>query len=68
MLCLGIMEDMGVISCLDILIILGDYESAPPPKRRQHSTSLTIYQLFNKLGGPILIQFDLEGLTFYVIG
>ena len=49
-------------------IVPGDCESAPPPKRRQHSKSLIVYQLFNKLGGPIPIQFDLEGLTFYVVG
>ena len=48
--------------------VLGDYESAPPPKRRQHSKSLTVYQLFNKLGGPIPIHFDLEGDIFYVVG
>ena len=49
-------------------IVPGDCESAPPPKRRQPSKSLTVYQFFNKLGNPILIQFDLEGLTFYVVG
>ena len=32
-----------------------DCESVPSPKRRQHSKSLTIYQLFNKLGDPIPI-------------
>ena len=48
--------------------VLGDCESTPPPKRRQHSKSLTIYQLVNKLGTCIPIQFDLEGDTFYVVG
>ena len=43
-------------------------ESTPPPKRRQHSKSLTIYQLVNKLGSYIPIQFDLEGNTFYAVG
>ena len=33
----------------------GDCESASPPKRRQHSKSLIVYQLFNKLGGLIPI-------------
>ena len=33
----------------------GNCEFAPPPKRRQHSKSLTVYQLFNKLGGFIPI-------------
>ena len=46
----------------------GDCESSLPFKRRQHSKSLTAYQLFNKLGGPIPIQFDMEVLTFYVVG
>ena len=32
-------------------IIPSDCESASPLKMRQHSKSLTIYQLFNKLGG-----------------
>ena len=41
--------------------IPADCESAPPPKRRQHSKSLIVFQLYNKLGGPIPIQFDLEG-------
>ena len=49
------------------LTIQGDCESAPPPKRRQHSKSLTAFQLFNKLGDCIPIQFDLEGLIFYVV-
>ena len=35
-------------------------EFAPPPKRRQHLKSLMVFQLYNKLGGPIPIQFDLE--------
>ena len=48
--------------------ILGDCESAPPPKRRQRTKSLTFFRLYNKLGGPIPIQFDLEGETFYVVG
>ena len=48
-------------------IVPSDYESAPSHKRRQHSKSLTIYQLFNKLGCPIPIQFDLEGEIFYVV-
>ena len=46
----------------------GDCESAPPPKRSQYSKSLIVYQLANKLGGYIPIQFDLEGNTFYVVG
>ena len=49
------------------LTIPDDYESASPPKRRQHYKSLTIYELFNKLGAPIPIQFDLEGLTFMLL-
>ena len=49
-------------------IVPGDCESASPPKRRQHYKSLSVYQLVNKLGGCILIQFDLEGNTFYVVG
>ena len=48
-------------------IVPDDCESAPPPKRRQHSKSLTVYQLINKLGGCIPIQFDLERDTFYAI-
>ena len=43
-------------------------ESAQPPKMRQNSKSLTVYQPFNKLGGPIPIQLDLESLKFYSIG
>ena len=42
-------------------------ESTPPPKRRQHSKSLVVYLLFNKLGGHILIQFDLEGFHFMLL-
>ena len=49
------------------LIVLSDYQF-PPPKRSQHSKSLTTFQLYTKLGGPIPIQFDLEGKTFYVVG
>ena len=45
-----------------------DCESARPLKRRQHSKSLIVFHLYNKLGGLIPIQFDLEGETFYVIG
>ena len=43
-------------------------ESAPSSKRSQHYKSLTIFQLHNKLQGPILIQFNLEGETFYTVG
>ena len=46
----------------------GDCESIPHPKRRQHSKSLIVYYLINKLGGHIPIHFDLEGNTFYVVG
>ena len=49
------------------LIVLSDCQFLPP-KRRQHSKSLTALQLYTKLGGPIPIQFDLEGETFYVVG
>ena len=48
--------------------ILVDCESASPPKRRQYYKSLTVFQLYNKLQGPIPIQFDLEGETFYAVG
>ena len=47
---------------------LADCESAPPPKRRQHCKSLTVFQLYSKLQGPIPIQFDLEEETFYAVG
>ena len=33
-----------------------------------HTKSLTVYQLFNKLGGRIPIQFNLKGLTLYPVG
>ena len=45
-----------------------DCESIPPPKRRQHYKSLTVFQRYNKLQGHIPIQFDLEGETFYAVG
>ena len=48
--------------------VLTDWESALPPKMRQHYKSLTIFQLYNKLQGPIPVQFDLEGETFYAVG
>ena len=48
--------------------VLGDCESASPLKRRKHSKSLMVFQLYTKLGGPIPIQFDLKGETFYTIG
>ena len=43
------------------IIVPADCESAPPPKRRQQYKSLTVLHLYNKLGGTISIQFDLEG-------
>ena len=49
-------------------IVPADYESAPPPKRRQHYKSLKVYQLYNKLGRPFPNQFDLDGETFYAVG
>ena len=36
-------------------IVPGDCKSAPPPKRRQHYKSLTMFQLYDKLRGPIPI-------------
>ena len=45
-----------------------DCESALPPKRKQHYKSLTVFQLYNKLQGPISIEFDLEGEIFYAVG
>ena len=48
--------------------VLSDCEFALPPKRRQHSKSLTVHQLFNKLRDLIPILFDLEGFTFYIVG
>ena len=48
--------------------VAADCEFALPPKMRQHYKSLTVYQLVNKLGGYILIQFDMEGNIFYVVG
>ena len=61
-------EDEGNESPRHPPIILDDWESAPPLKRKKHSKSLAVYQLFNKLEGHIPIQFDLEGDTFYVVG
>ena len=49
-------------------IVPANCESAPLPKRRQHYKSLMVFQLYNKLQGPIPIQFDLEGETFYAVG
>ena len=45
-----------------------DYEFAPPPKRRQHYKSLTVFQLYNKLQSLFPIRFNLEGKTFYAVG
>ena len=49
-------------------IVLTDCESAPPPKRRQYYKSFMVYQLYNKLGRLIPIQFNLDGETFYAVG
>ena len=49
-------------------IVPADCQFTLPPKRRQHYKSLTIFQSYNKLQGPIPVQFDLEGETFYVVG
>ena len=48
--------------------VLANCQFALPPKRRQHYKSLTVFQLYNKLQGPIPVQFDLEGETFYAVG
>ena len=48
--------------------VRGECASTSPSKRRQHSKSLIVYQLFNKPRGRIPIQFDLEDLTFYIVG
>ena len=55
------MEEMEVMSRLDILPLYRATVSL------QHSKSLTVYQLFNKLGGPIPIQFDLEASHFMLL-
>ena len=58
--------DGGKVSPKRPTIVYGDCESTTPPKKSQHSKSLIVYQLFNKIGKVIPIQFDFEGQTFYV--